>query len=30
MLALDNVDAVLHGRPAPTLVPDRSREMSHV
>jgi lactate dehydrogenase-like 2-hydroxyacid dehydrogenase len=30
MLALDNVDAVLNGRPAPTLVPDPSREMSHI
>jgi lactate dehydrogenase-like 2-hydroxyacid dehydrogenase len=27
MLALDNVDAVLNGRPAPTLVPGRSREI---
>jgi lactate dehydrogenase-like 2-hydroxyacid dehydrogenase len=26
MLALDNVEAVLNGRPAPTLVPGRSRE----
>jgi lactate dehydrogenase-like 2-hydroxyacid dehydrogenase len=26
-LALDNVDAVLNGRPAPTLVPGRSREI---
>ena len=25
MLALDNVDAVLHGRPAPTLVPSLSK-----
>jgi lactate dehydrogenase-like 2-hydroxyacid dehydrogenase len=30
MLALDNVDAVLNGRPAPTLVPSRSPEMSHI
>jgi len=27
MLALDNVEAVLNGRPAPTLVPGRSREI---
>src|SRR6266478_3872864 len=27
MLALDNVDALLNGRPAPTLVPGRSREI---
>jgi hypothetical protein len=27
MLALDNVDAVLNGEPAPTLVPRRSREI---
>jgi lactate dehydrogenase-like 2-hydroxyacid dehydrogenase len=27
MLALDNVDAVLNGGPAPTLVPDRGREI---
>src|SRR6267154_6134847 len=27
MLALDNVDAVLKGRPAPTLVPGRSRKV---
>jgi lactate dehydrogenase-like 2-hydroxyacid dehydrogenase len=27
MLALDNVDAVLNGRPAPTLVPARSPEL---
>jgi lactate dehydrogenase-like 2-hydroxyacid dehydrogenase len=26
MLVLDNVDAVLNGKPAPTLVPNRSRE----
>src|ERR1700681_4047875 len=26
MLALDNVEAILNGRPAPTLVPGRSRE----
>jgi lactate dehydrogenase-like 2-hydroxyacid dehydrogenase len=30
MLALDNVKAVLNGRPAPTLVPDRSPEMTHI
>jgi lactate dehydrogenase-like 2-hydroxyacid dehydrogenase len=30
MLALDNVDAVLNGRPAPTLVPDPSPEISHI
>jgi len=28
MLALDNVDAVLNGRPAPTLVPDFSRKIA--
>jgi lactate dehydrogenase-like 2-hydroxyacid dehydrogenase len=28
MLALDNIDAVLNGRSAPTLVPDRSREVA--
>src|SRR5271154_6941742 len=28
MLALDNVEAVLNGRPAPTLVPDRSRKVA--
>ena len=28
MLALDNVDAVLNGRPAPTLVPDQSRKVA--
>jgi lactate dehydrogenase-like 2-hydroxyacid dehydrogenase len=28
MLALDNVDAVLSGRPAPTLVPNRSRQIA--
>jgi lactate dehydrogenase-like 2-hydroxyacid dehydrogenase len=28
MLALDNIDAVLKGRPAPTLVPDRIREVA--
>jgi lactate dehydrogenase-like 2-hydroxyacid dehydrogenase len=28
MLALDNVDAVLNGRPASTLVPDRSRKIA--
>ena len=27
MLALDNVEAVLNGRAAPTLVPGRSREI---
>ena len=27
MLALDNVDAVLNGRPTPTLVPNRSRHV---
>src|ERR1700723_2435046 len=27
MLPLDNVEAVLNGRPAPTLVPNRSREL---
>jgi hypothetical protein len=30
MLALDNVEAVLNGRPAPTLVPGRSRESSEL
>ena len=28
MLALDNVDAVLNGRAAPTLVPDQSRKVA--
>src|SRR5271163_198312 len=28
MLALDNVDAVLNGRPAPTLIPNRGREVA--
>jgi lactate dehydrogenase-like 2-hydroxyacid dehydrogenase len=28
MLVLDNVDALLNGRPAPTLIPGRSRESS--
>src|SRR5271170_2981195 len=28
MLALDNVDAVLNGRPAPTLVPSRSQKIA--
>ena len=28
ILALDNVEAVLNGRSAPTLVPDRSREVA--
>jgi len=28
MLALDNVEAVLNGRPAPTLVPNRSRQVA--
>jgi hypothetical protein len=28
MLALDNVEAVLNGRPAPTLVPDCSLEIA--
>jgi lactate dehydrogenase-like 2-hydroxyacid dehydrogenase len=28
MLALDNIDAVLNGRSAPTLVPNRSREVA--
>ena len=28
MLALDNVEAVLNGRPAPTLIPGRSREVA--
>jgi lactate dehydrogenase-like 2-hydroxyacid dehydrogenase len=28
MLALDNVEAVLNGRPAPTLVPNRSRQIA--